>query len=198
MAVTILILAAGASTRMRGADKLLQDVDGEPILRRQARIAGETGCTVIVTLPVDRPARSAALAGLHLRQVLVPDAATGMSASLRRGIAALVPTPQGGVMILPADMPGFATADLAAMIAAFDAAPDRMWRGMAANGQPGHPAIFPADLWPALAAATGDQGGIGVIRAHPGRVSLFALRGDAAITDLDTPEDWAAWRSRPR
>ncbi len=183
---------------MRGADKLLEDVDGEPMLRRQARIACKTGCPVLVALPPDRPARLAALTGLDVQTVAVPDAAVGMSASMRRGVAAISAHPGAdvtGLMILPADMPGFTANDLSAMIRAFDMQPENIWRGAAQSGQPGHPAIFPPDLWPALAAVTGDQGGIGVIRVNPDRISLFPFPGTAAVTDLDTPEDWVAWRA---
>ena len=42
--VFILIPAAGGSTRMRGRDKLLEDVGGTPLLARQVRVALSTGC----------------------------------------------------------------------------------------------------------------------------------------------------------
>jgi CTP:molybdopterin cytidylyltransferase MocA len=199
--VIVLILAAGASSRMRGADKLLQPVGAETLLRRTARVATATGCPVLVSLPPDRPARSAALEGLPVRPLPVADAASGMSASLRAGVGAarlLVTQSVAGLMVLPADMPEFTTAALAGMIAAFRGKPDLIWRGAAQNGQQGHPAIFPRDLWPDLAQVTGDQGGIGVIRAHPGRVVTHELPGAMAVTDLDTPEDWAAWRTSGR
>jgi molybdenum cofactor cytidylyltransferase len=126
----------------------------------------------------------------------VPDAAEGMSASIRRAMAEIATLPHPGVMILPADMPEFTTEARKGMIAAFATMPDRIWRGAAADGRPGHPAIFPRALWAELAAATGDRGGIGVIRAHPDLVALHELPGDMALTDLDTPEDWAEWRTR--
>lgn len=199
VSVIVLILAAGASSRMRGEDKLLQPVGAETLLRRTARVAAATGCPVLVSLPPDRPARAAALEGLAVRPLPVADAASGMSASLRAGVAAarlMVTQSVAGLMILPADMPEFTTAALAGMIAAFREEPDLIWRGVAENGQQGHPAIFPRDLWPDLAKVEGDQGGIGLIRAHPGRVMPYALPGAMASTDLDTPEDWAAWRAR--
>jgi CTP:molybdopterin cytidylyltransferase MocA len=192
--VIIVIPGAGASSRMRGGDKLLEPVEGEAMLRRQARIAGATRCPVIVTLPPDRPERDRALAGLDAAKLAVPDAAEGMSASIRQAMGVITPLPHPGVMILPGDMPEMTTEALEGMIAAFAAQPDRIWRGATAAGVPGHPAIFPRVLWGELALATGDRGGIGVIRAHPDRVSLFPLPGAMAVTDLDTPEDWAAWR----
>jgi molybdenum cofactor cytidylyltransferase len=199
--VIVLILAAGASSRMRGEDKLLQPVGAETLLRRTARVTAATGCPVLVSLPPDRPARAAALEGLPVRTLPVADAASGMSASLRAGVAAarlMVTERVAGLMVLPADMPEFTSAALAGMITAFRKKPDLIWRGMSESGQQGHPTIFPRDLWPDLAQVTGDQGGIGVIRTHAGRVVPYALPGAMAITDLDTPEDWAAWRDSAR
>jgi molybdenum cofactor cytidylyltransferase len=43
---------------------------------------------------------------------------------------------------------------------------------------------------------TGDTGAREVLKRHSDRVHLVPLKGDRALTDLDTPEDWAAWRAR--
>ncbi|CAN0587772.1 unnamed protein product, partial [Ectocarpus sp. 12 AP-2014] len=102
--IRILLLAAGASRRMRGRDKLLQEVDGQPLIARAAEIALATGAQVVVTLPPPPHPRYAALAGLDVRTIPVPDAGEGMGASIRTGIAALPPaTP--AAMILLADLP---------------------------------------------------------------------------------------------
>ena len=198
--VHILILAAGASSRMRGADKLVQLVEGKPILRRVTEVALATGAPVTVTLPSMAPAREAALSGLTVAHVAVPDASLGMSRSLVRGAAAieaLDPGPKDGIMILPADMPGFTTAALSDLIAQFAADPAGIWRGADEQGHEGHPTIFPRDLWPDLAAVTGDEGGRAIIKAHRDRVRLLPLPGQMATLDLDTPEDWAAYLGHP-
>jgi molybdenum cofactor cytidylyltransferase len=198
--VHILILAAGASSRMRGTDKLLQHVEGQPILRRVAEAALANGAPVAVTLPVRADARRAALAGLDVKTIEVPDAALGMSRSLARGIAAIMagnPGPDEGIMILPADMPGFTTKALADLVARFSAKPQQIWRGGTTDGQAGHPTIFPRDLWPALAAVTGDEGGRSVVQANRDRVSILPLPDQMATLDLDTPEEWAAYLGRP-
>ena len=194
--VHILIPAAGSSARMRGADKLLQKIRRKPLLRQVAETALATGAPVTVTLPPGADARRAALAGLPLRLVEVPDAALGMSRSLVRGIAALDPDagPEDGVMILPADMPGFTPAALSDLIARFRAEPGLILRGGGSNGEPGHPTIFPRSFWPALMQVSGDEGGRSVLRADPGRVRVIPLPGRMALLDLDTPEDWAAFR----
>lgn len=196
LTVHILILAAGAASRMRGADKLLQRVGLQPMLRHIAEQALATGAPVTVTLPPDAEARAAALAGLHLRIVHIPDAAEGMSRSIARGMVALDPVAglQDGLMILPADMPELSAEALSGLIAQFRTDPHLILRGGTADGQTGHPVIFPRDLWPALAALTGDEGGRSVLQANKGRVRVIALPGPMAILDLDTPDDWAAWR----
>jgi CTP:molybdopterin cytidylyltransferase MocA len=195
--VHILILAAGASSRMRGSDKLLEPVAGQPMLRHIAAVALGTGCPVTVALPLDQPARDAALDGLALRRLPIPDAADGMSRALVRGVVALAETgPEDGLMVLPADMPGFTTAALSRLVGEFAADPQGITRGGTIDGQPGHPVIFPRDLWPDLARVTGDEGGRSVIQANRGRVRVVPLPGLMAVLDLDTPEDWADWRGK--
>jgi molybdenum cofactor cytidylyltransferase len=181
---------------MRGRDKLLESIGKTPLLRRAVDTALATGAPVTVTLPPAAIARRKSIADLPVRIVDIPDAAAGMSRSLVGGIAAILGTDhaaQDGVMILPADMPDFTTKALSDLIARFQNAPDLILRGGTADGQPGHPAIFPRDLWPELAAVTGDEGGRAVLQRHKHRVRVIPLPGTMAILDLDTPEDWAAY-----
>ncbi|NIZ10350.1 NTP transferase domain-containing protein [Pseudooceanicola sp. HF7] len=192
--IAILLLAAGASRRMGDRDKLLEEIDGLPLLRRQAARAVSAGCgPVLVTLPEDSP-RADSLRGLDVTQVPVPEAAEGMGASIRSGVAAL---PKGvtGVMILPADMPDITTADLTRMAEAFATAPGPrpILRGASA-GLPGHPVLFPDDLFAELRALQGDTGAREILKGNTVRLTLVALPGRHALTDLDTPEAWAEWR----
>ncbi|MFO0514886.1 MAG: NTP transferase domain-containing protein [Rhodobacterales bacterium] len=187
----ILLLAAGSSSRMRGADKLMEPVEGVPLLLRQARVALATGAPVIVTLPPDRPARNAALAGLDLMTVPVPDAALGLSASIRAGVRAAGARP---VLVLLADLPEITAADLSLLLARHAADPGLILRATAADGTPGHPVLFPVWALADLAALTGDSGARDLLQTYRNRTELVALPARHAVTDLDTPEDWAAWR----
>jgi CTP:molybdopterin cytidylyltransferase MocA len=192
--IVILIPAAGAARRMRGRDKLLEPVDGIPLLRRQAQRALETGAHVIVTLPTPDSPRFAALAGLPLQIVFVPDATEGMAASVRRGAAA-APDGIAALIILPADMPDLETGDLLLLINGFQSEiSPTLQQATAADGTPGHPVLFPADCLPALQMLSGDQGARDVLRANAHRLRRIALQGMRALTDLDTPEDWETWR----
>ena len=183
------LLAAGSARRMRGADKLLHEVDGLPLLRRQVVAALAAGFgPVAVTLPPGDSVRSATLSGLPVTLLSVPEAATGMSASLR---AAADWAAGDDLMLCPADMPEITAQDFAALVDTFDGA--QPLRATAEDGTPGHPVIFPAALLPLLATLTGDEGARAILRRHPPR--LVALPANHATTDLDTPEDWAAWRA---
>jgi CTP:molybdopterin cytidylyltransferase MocA len=191
--VAVLLLAAGASARMRGADKMLEPVDGVPVLRHQAIAARMVSDMVLVALPPDRPLRRAALDGLDVTPIVVPDAALGMSASIRSGVAAL-PAQVAGVAILPADMPEVTPDDIAATCAAFaERGAARIVRATAEDGTPGHPVVFPARLFPALQALLGDTGARPVLQTET--VDHVALPARHAVTDLDTPEAWADWRA---
>jgi CTP:molybdopterin cytidylyltransferase MocA len=194
MNVAILIPAAGFGTRMRGADKLLETVDDMPLLRRVALRARASVPLVFVTLPDLAGPRSRALEGLDVQVIPVPDAATGMAASLRRG-AALVPGDHA-IMIVPADMPDLTTHDFLSVISAFRRHPEpSLQQGTAADGTPGHPVLFPPDCLPAFAGLIGDQGARLILKANNDRLQRVALPGQNALIDLDTPEAWASWRA---
>lgn len=188
----ILILAAGSSSRMAPRDKLLEPVAGQPLLRRVAATAVATGAPVVVVLPPDRPARNAALAGMGVRSVTAPQARDGMAASLTAGLAAVA---DGPVLLLLADLPEITADDLSQVLTARAAHPDMILRGAAQDGTPGHPVLFPAWFRAALLNLTGDQGARDLLRAHAADVHPVPLPGRHAVTDLDTPADWAAWRA---
>lgn len=187
--IKIALLAAGSGRRMQGRDKLLEKIDGMALLRRQALAALAAGLgPVVVTLPPGNPARAGALVGLSLTPLPVADAATGMSASLRAAAA----WAQGhALMICPADMPEISAQDFATMAAAYDG---QTLRATDQDGVFGHPVVFPPCLLPLFGNLTGDQGARSLLAAHP--PVAVALPAHHATTDLDTPEDWAAWRAR--
>lgn len=194
----ILILAAGLSRRMRGADKLLMPVNGIPQLRRLARAAvaagAAAGAPVHLVLGPAQAARRQLLADLPVGVILAPRAPLGMGETLSAGLAAL--PSRAAVLLLLADLPEIGTPEIAALIAAHRADPFAILRGASADGQPGHPVLLPAWLRPELSALPGDSGARGVLARHPDRLRLVPLPGRAAVTDLDTPEDWAAWLAR--
>ncbi|MDM8165559.1 nucleotidyltransferase family protein [Roseovarius sp.] len=191
----ILIPAAGRSSRMRGRDKLLEPVEGQPLLRRQVRLALGLRLPVMVTMSNDRPARGAALDGLNgVHRAVVTDANEGISASIRAGASWALAQGARGMMILLADLPELTLDDLKKLAQAHEKTPETVFRATDATGKPGHPVILPARLFGKLQALRGDDGAKPLLQSEA--VTRIALPGRHATTDLDTPEDWAAWRER--
>jgi CTP:molybdopterin cytidylyltransferase MocA len=190
---TLLLLAAGRATRMRGADKMQEPVPtafgDRPLLEVMARRCLRAGPTRVVLGP-GQAARAALLDGLDVTVCEAPEAA-GMAASIVAGVAGLE-TP---VLLVLADMPDVTAADLHLLIALGATSPGAILRAASEDGRPGHPVLFPADLLQELGALSGDTGARSVLKAHADRVHLVPLGNERALTDLDTPEDWAAWRA---
>ena len=93
-------------------------------------------------------------------------------------------------MVLLPDLPDIETTDMMAMIQAHADCPNAVLRGCTAKGAPGHPVILPRAWFARLRSLTGDAG----MGALLSQAQSHALPGTRARTDLDTPEDWAAWR----
>jgi molybdenum cofactor cytidylyltransferase len=193
MKIEVILLAAGASSRMRGVDKLLQEIDGEALLRRAARAAvGSRSGAVHVVLPPGSEARARLLQGLEVEIVVAGDWYEGMAASLRAGLAA-ISSDCDGVIVALADMPEVKAVDFDRLIAAFDASGSGIFRAVAPGGAPGHPVLFGQEFFGALASLQGDMGARDILRfAGDGVVNV--VTGKGAVIDLDTPEDWAVWR----
>ncbi len=180
---------------MRGRDKLLETIDGVPLLRRQAQAARAVSDCVLVALPPRPHPRYAVITDLDVVPINVPDAAEAMGASIRTAFAAL-PKGTDKAMLLLADLPEITPDDLRTVIATAQSHPQALiWRGATEDGKAGHPIVFDHRLFPDLTQLAGDGGGQEIVKAAGNRVHLVRLPGQRARLDLDTPEDWDAWRA---
>jgi len=194
--LALLLLAAGTSSRMGGGDKLLELIDGKPLLSVMVARALNSGLPVYVTLPDPDCARAQLVANTAAQPVFVVDAAHGMATSLRAGIAAL-PETCTGAMIVPADMPDLQTTDFKHLSEVFTkdkSAP--ILRATSQDGTMGHPVILPRRFFEAVKSLTGDRGASPLLRANADQIRTVPLAQNRALTDLDTPQDWAEWRAR--
>lgn len=184
---------------MRGRDKLMEAVEGQPLVARQARLArAVTTGPVIVALPPAPHSRYDVLSGIDVTPLEVKEAVEGMNASLRAAFAA-VPETAPAAMLLLGDLPALQPSDLQAVFAAVDLQSDILaWRGATEDNRPGHPVVVARPLFHEFLKLTGDGGGREAMAAAGSRVHLVPLPGQRARTDLDTPEDWQAWRARDR
>ena len=194
MTVPILILAGGASTRMGSRHKLLEEVQGQPLLRLQAWRALKTSREVSVLIRPGQPHLKRALAGLPIKLIVANEAFEGMGGSIRAGTRAHLRAKC--FLLMLADLVEIEAQDLRKIIQsrARDNGP-WIWRGATEDGRPGHPILFDHRVYGDLLNMRGDMGAKSVIEAHAERVHLVPLPCNRALTDLDTPEEWAAWRA---
>ena len=180
---------------MQGRDKLLEQVEGVPLLRRQAQAALATGAPVMVCLPAATGPRAEALDGLAVTLLPVRDAAEGMGATLRTAaLFAARHAPDRPMAVLLPDVPGIGVFDIKNVFARFEAeGGDTPVRATDDTGRPGTPLVLPPRLIPHFTELAGDDGGKSVLRGET--VVTVTLTGDRATRDLDTPQDWASWRA---
>jgi molybdenum cofactor cytidylyltransferase len=191
--IACIVLAAGRSTRMGGANKLLADIGGKPMVRRvvEAALASRARPILVVT---GHQAASvvAALAGLEVAFVDNPDYAVGLSSSLKAGIGA-VPASADGVLVLLGDMPQITGAHLDRLIAAF-AAEDRAVIVPTHKGRRGNPVLWPRAHFAEMLQLKGDAGAKRLMAAHAADVREVDLGTDAIFADVDTAEALAQLR----
>ena len=186
--VAIVILAAGQSSRMGGAHKLLAEFGGMPLIRRSAIAATNCESHSVIAVTGYRHAEiEAAIADLPVKPVHNAEFSSGMASSLALGVAAAEAGRPEGIMIMLADMPALTVSDLDALIAAFRSCGGRSIVRAAARGKPGNPVIFPRALYAALKSLTGDKGARELIKGSGFPVVDIEI-GDGALIDVDTPD----------
>jgi molybdenum cofactor cytidylyltransferase len=189
--VAALVLAAGFSRRMGGANKLLAPLEGAPVIARvvDAVLASRARPVVVVT-GHDAEAVRGALAGRDVCFAHNPAPAEGLSASLRTGLTALEDV--DGALVCLGDMPWVRATHIDALLASFEGRRDEPICAPTWQGQRGHPVLWPKRHFAALAALRGDAGGRALIAAHAGEIYSVPV-ADAGVTlDVDTPEALAA------
>ena len=192
MSLAIVILAAGASSRMRGRDKLFEVVEGKPILTRLVHFAQGCGA-VYVTLPDPNHPRHKLLTDTQAVPIYVADAADGMSASIKRACAAVSETSAKGMMILTGDLPDLTEAHFAQICREWVKDETRYIQAKDRDGKPGHPVIIPKSGWNDIETLQGDIGLRNILRET--RIEYVSFKDNSPTLDLDTPEAWDAWRA---
>lgn len=187
------LLAAGGSQRMGpGRHKLLEQIDGVPLVRRAAAALTASGLDeVVVVLGARADEMKAALCGLPLRLVENSAWRDGMASSLRVGLLATGPAAEA-VLVALADMPDVDAPLIDALLSTFDPDAGReIVRPLGIGGRPGHPVLFGRRFFEPLSGLSGDHGARAIIDAHQGYVADVSVGDARPLRDLDTPEDWA-------
>ncbi len=181
------VLAAGNSTRM-GRNKLLLELDGEPVIRRAVGRAIDAGLSpVIVVLGFEADRVREALSGLTYHEVINAEFEAGINSSVRLGIGA-VPEPAIAAVVMLPDMPFVTTSMLETLMARYRAsdAPLVISRYGDVNAPP---MLHGRMLFPEFDGPDGEGCGKHVVRRHRDE-AIVVEWNPAALTDLDVPEDY--------
>jgi molybdenum cofactor cytidylyltransferase len=190
--IAAVVLAAGRSTRMGAINKLIAEIGGKPLVRIAAEQAlASRAKPVIVVTGHEHERVEAALAGLPVRFVNNPDYADGLGTSLKAGIAA-VPADADGVVVCLGDMPQVDARLIDKLIAAFDPERGALVVVPSIDGRRGNPVVWSRRFFHDLTAISGDIGARHLIGSYAEAVVEVPVAGEAALTDVDTPESLSA------
>lgn len=191
MKLGIVLLAAGKSERF-GANKLLADFDGMPMICRPLEamqaVAAQRRCAVVGCGEV------AALARAYGCEVIVNDAPQlGQAHSIHLGVSAM--EGMDAVLLLVGDQPRLTGESLACLMDGFLAS-DKGMACLRDETHMGNPAVFSAKYYPALLSLAGDRGAKGILRANEENLLVVSCLYPGELSDADTPDTLDALRSR--
>jgi molybdenum cofactor cytidylyltransferase len=193
--IAAIVLAAGKSSRMQGANKLLADIGGEPMITHtMQQVMASAAKPVIVVTGRDSDRVGDAIEGTGASTTHNPDFATGMASSLRAGVNAL-PDDVDGALICLGDMPLVTAEQMNSLIEAFDAVEGRGICVPTYQGKWGNPVLWSSTYFDEIRAITGDKGARDLLHHHGDHVYEVSMEDGTILQDFDTPESLDALKS---
>jgi molybdenum cofactor cytidylyltransferase len=181
-----LILAAGQSSRMGDRHKLLEDLNGRPVIRHVVEHASASHLDRILLVSGYRAAEVCVAAGT-VESLYNPDYENGLSSSLKIGLAA-IKEDCAGAFILLGDMPFVPADTIDRMIEAINTAPACVALVPVVEGEWAHPVVIKSELFAEIMSLSGDKGARAILKAHQDRVLLWPVNDRSLLIDLDTPD----------
>ncbi|MCH2081674.1 MAG: nucleotidyltransferase family protein [Saprospiraceae bacterium] len=196
--VGIVILAAGAATRM-GYPKQLLQINNESLIHRICRKALSVNVGAVTVVLGANSAQIAPevadLADLHI--VHNPDWKDGMSTSVQTGLRAMLklPTSPEGILFLLVDQPFVEESAILAFLHAF-AKYSPLLLAADYGKKIGVPALFASSMFNELEQLDGQLGARKLLDQYQAKAHRIPL--PKAAFDLDTPEDWERFKEHYR
>jgi molybdenum cofactor cytidylyltransferase len=183
--ITVILLAAGRSSRFGPADKLTADLRGLPVIRRAAEASLAVG-SVDVCVVMGSEGVVEALRTLPVRFARADPLDDAMGSSIAAGVRA---SPGAAAwLVWPGDMPLIRPQTARQVVAAYHVA----WPVVPISGSGrGHPVLFPARFRPQLEALREDRGARPILLAAD-RVVEVHVDDPGIHLDIDSPEDLRA------
>jgi molybdenum cofactor cytidylyltransferase len=177
------VLAAGTGRRF-GGNKMLADIDGQPMIRHVAAAYAEL-CGQVTVVIADDDRLRAALDGLEAELVVNPHAAEGIASSIRAAVMHSRKHP--ALMIALGDEP---RVDRQLVMGVMQRWPETRAPVVVPryDGAPGHPVLFDEAAYDDLLTLTGDRGARGLIDRYGPKVLSVDVAGPRPV-DIDTTND---------
>lgn len=193
--VAAVVLAAGRSSRMGSENKLLMEVDGQPMVTRvvDAMLAGPVKEVVVVT-GHDADAVRHALGDRQVRFVHNPDYAEGMSTSLKAGIEALASDLDGALVAL-GDMPFVRSEHVKQLIDALHPSGPGSIVVPVHEHRRGHPVLWAACHFRQMRKLSGDVGAKALLAECADQVREVQMADTSILVDIDTRQAWESMLS---
>jgi molybdenum cofactor cytidylyltransferase len=189
-ALGAVVLAAGMSERFGTENKLLADIDGDPLIRNVVReVIGSGIAEVVVVTGWDEARVAASLEGLTACRIHNGNWRSGMGTSVAAGIAALHGDIEGA-FVVPGDMPRLTSILLVCLALAFDeSGRGKVVFPVTAGGDQRNPVLWPRRYFEKLIQLSGSTGAKGLLRLVGGECLAVPVDDQATLEDVDTLDD---------
>lgn len=187
-----LLLAAGRSSRMGGANKLLLESAGNTVVAQVTRILQAADIPDIIAVTGrDSEAVSATLPAIPT--VYNAAYADGISTSIHAGLAAL-PSSWDAVLIVLGDMPSLQPDTIKQICEAANSDCDAVMPMF--DGRQGHPVLWKRAAMPLLLQTSGDVGGKAQLAELGDRALKLPVDDPGVLFDIDTLDSWKAFQQK--
>lgn len=187
--IAVVILAAGASTRM-GQSKQMLTIHGQPMLSKTVQLATNSKIgEVIAILGSDFEGHKKLLEGFSVRCIFNPNWPKGIGSSIKVGVREVIEklTKAHGILFLVCDQPHLNNDHLTGLIGRFYEDKTKIVASHY-GGAIGVPAILPVKHFNELLNIEDHHGAKAVIDRHAG--SIITVNFPGGEFDLDTKEDY--------
>ena len=195
--LTLAVLAAGASRRFEGGDKLLADWEGRPLLEQTLQCFENSAVDKKILIVRPGAAAHAKIGSENGFEILENhNADHGLATSITPAVHNSKDT--DGLMIALGDMPLIQETTIHSIVSAWQAAQASAIVAPESEGRRGHPVIFSKAYYPFLADLKGDRGAGDIIARHVSAFIGVAVSDAGIAIDFDEPADFMTPRhSRP-
>lgn len=190
MSASAIILAAGTSSRMAGANKLLLPLWSTTSVRLVAENLLKAGVQQVIAVTGYQGKKvQEILEGLPLTVAHNQAYEQGLTTSIQAGVSVATGS---GYMFCLSDMPFVSSEEYKSILAFFEEKKqmDAPICVPVYDGQPGNPVVFSSAYRQQILQNTQMNGCKNIAQANSTHVYHLAMKTPGVITDMDTPEDY--------